>query len=200
MKQGASMETPADPPREPDQPGAQHLAGIQSPGPFTSRSDVPEQERWRLEDIFPDDAAWEAAFERLPALLSELISWRGLLALSPDNLAAALRGSDELEQECLELLAYARMHRDEDNTQSIYQAMTDRITAFYYQFAEQTAFILPEMAQIDAAQLQSWQANTAALADFRMLIDNSIRNRPHTLSEAEEASDARPLRPAARAS
>ena len=181
------METPADPPREPDQPGAQHLAGIQSPGPFTSRSDVPEQERWRLEDIFPDDAAWEAAFERLPALLSELISWRGLLVLSPDNLAAALRGSDELEQECLELLAYARMHRDEDNTQSIYQAMTDRITAFYYQFAEQTAFILPEMAQIDAAQLQSWQANTAALADFRMLIDNSIRNRPHTLSEAEEA-------------
>ncbi|NCA98610.1 MAG: oligoendopeptidase F [Clostridia bacterium] len=181
------METPADPPREPDQPGAQHLAGITPQVPFASRSEVPESERWRLEDIFPDDAAWEAAFAHLPSRLSELIAWRGLLADSPENLAAALSGSDLLELECLELLAYARMHRDEDNTQSVYQAMTDRITAFYYQFAEQTAFILPEMAQIDADLLQKWQASTASLADFRMLIDNSIRNRPHTLSEAEEA-------------
>ncbi|MDD2457069.1 MAG: oligoendopeptidase F [Eubacteriales bacterium] len=181
------METPADPPREPDQPDPQHLVDTIPHAPFASRSEIPDNHRWRLEDIFSDDAAWEAAFATLPPLLDQLVAWRGLLAASPDNLAAALSGSDLLEQECLELLAYARMRRDEDNTLPAYQAMTDRITSFYYQFAEQTAFILPEMARIDAALLLDWQASTPSLADFWMLIDNSIRNRPHTLSEAEEA-------------
>jgi len=157
------------------------------PGPFASRSEIPDNDRWRLEDIFPDDAAWEAAFAHLPPLLDQVVAWRGLLAAAPENLAAALLGSDLLEQECLELLAYARMRRDEDNTLPAYQAMTDRITSFYYLFAEKTAFILPEMARIDADLLLDWQASTPSLKDFRMLIDNSIRNRPHTLSEAEEA-------------
>lgn len=182
------METPADPPREPDQPGPERPAGASSPiGPFASRTDIPERDRWRLEDIFTDNAAWETAFALLPPALTRLAGLRGTLGQSPEILATVLQFSDQLEQDCLELLAYARMRRDEDNTQPAYQAMTDRITSFYFQFAEQTAFVLPEMARIEVDQLLAWQARTPALADFRMLIDNSIRSRPHTLSEAEEA-------------
>jgi len=101
------METPADPPREPDQPDPQHLMDTTLPGPFASRSEIPDNDRWRLEDIFPDDAAWEAAFAHLPPLLE---SGGGLGAdcwLQPGkSCSCPFWASDLLEQECLELLAY----------------------------------------------------------------------------------------------
>ena len=193
------METPADPPREPLQPDLNSQAGpisqpgLEQPAPdpldptYTSRLDIPEQFRWRLQDIFPSDAAWEAAFAELPDRVAELKNYRGRLNESAATLAVILQRSEQIDRACLELLAYARMHRDEDNTQSAYQALTDRITGFYYQYAEVASFILPELARVPEASLKSWLATEPALSDYRMLIDDSIRNRPHTLSEAEES-------------
>ncbi len=181
------METQADPPRETQQSGQKDQAESTVPRHYTSRADIPETYRWRLTDIFPDNSAWEAEFALLPNHLEQLKSSRGQLHVSARKLAEALAVSDHLEQACLEHLAYARMHRDEDNTQSTYQAMTDRITAFYYQFAEAASFILPELARIPEAELKHWRDTEPALADFSMLIEDSIRNRPHTLSESEEA-------------
>jgi oligoendopeptidase F len=179
------METQADPPREPQQSGQVDQAESNLPRHYQSRAEIPESYRWRLQDIFPDDTAWEAEFALLPSHLDRLKTSRGKLHISK-KLAEALTVSDHLEQACLEHLAYARMHRDEDNTQSAYQAMTDRITAFYYQFAEAASFILPELARIPEAELKHWRESEPALADFAMLIEDSIRNRPHTLSESEE--------------
>lgn len=181
------METQADPPREPQQSGQNDQAESPVPRHYTSRADIPETYRWRLEDIFPDDTAWEAEFALLPGHLEKLKTSRGQLHVSARKLAEALAVSDHLEQACLEHLAYARMHRDEDNTKATYQAMTDRITAFYYQFAEAASFIAPELARIPEAELKHWSETEPALADYSMLIEDSIRNRPHTLSESEEA-------------
>lgn len=177
------METPADPPSEPDYPDNLRV----SLPVFASRSDVPEQDRWRLEDIFTSDDNWESAFANLPEFVTRLAAYRGTLSESAAILADVLHLSDHIDQACLELLAYARMHRDEDNTASAYQAMTDRITSFYYQYAESASFILPEMAQITEAKLIDFLASEPALSDYKMLIDESIRSRPHTLSEAEES-------------
>ena len=47
-----------------------------------------------------------------------------------------------------ELVAYARMRRDENNAQARYQDMTDRAMSLYYQIAGRTSFLLPEIAAI----------------------------------------------------
>ena len=49
----------------------------------------------------------------------------------------------------MELFTYARMRRDEDNSRPVYQEMTDRAMAIYYQSAEATAFLMPEIARIE---------------------------------------------------
>ncbi|MDD2533362.1 MAG: oligoendopeptidase F [Eubacteriales bacterium] len=182
------METQADPPREPMQPDQNDQADRNAtPLTFEKRADIPLSARWRLTDIFADAASWETTFSQLPEQVLVLSGYRGRLSASAANLAAALRLSSQIEMTCLELLAYARMHKDEDNKQATYQALTDRITAFYYQFAESASYIQPELARIPETLLKQWQIEESDLATFHILIDDSIRNRPHTLSEAEES-------------
>ena len=151
------------------------------------RQDIAESLRWRLEDIFATDLDWEAALLSIGPMLDGVARHKGRLAETPENLAAALNDADRLDMELMELFAYARMRRDEDNGNSLYQDMTDRITGLYYQSAATTAFLSPEIAAIPEELLRSWLKTHNALAAHRHQLENLLRTRPHILPEPEEA-------------
>lgn len=151
-----------------------------------NRSELEARVVWRLEDIFSDDAAWEAAFARIPEQIAAVAASKGRLGESAATLAAALQADHALSMDIMELFTYARMRRDENNARPEYQEMTDRATARYYESAEATAFMMPEIATIDEATLRGWTENEPALADDRHNLLDSLRHRPHTLSEPEE--------------
>ncbi len=154
---------------------------------YKDRSEVPARLRWQLEDIFADDAAWEEEFSSCSRRLELITAHKGQLGLSATHLLAALTEIEDLDMDLMELFVYARMRRDEDNSKSQYQDMTDRITGLYYQSAAATAFLSPEIAAIDEIKLRSWLAGEAQLAPFRQQLENLLRTRPHILPEAEEA-------------
>ncbi len=205
------METPADPPREPEPdpqtpglnperpdtgtPRQNQLLAAENPVQpeqpavpvYLDRSDVPWADRWRLEDIFATDAAWETELAALAGRIADLAAYQGRLADDALTLAAALDLSSALDEAFAELQAYAHMRRDEDHSLSLYQDMNDRVTGQYYDYAARTAFLLPELARIDPAVLDDWLNSTPALAAHRQPLREVIRNRPHILSEAEES-------------
>lgn len=154
---------------------------------FNSRQEIPAPYRWRLEDIFKTDQAWEQALKAVLPLLDAVERLRGRLSEGPDMLAQALQEADQLDLELMELYAYARMRRDEDNSNNLYQDMADRVTGLYYQSAAKTAFMSPEIAAIDEATLRGWLAAQQGLAAHRHQLDNLLRTRPHILPEAQEA-------------
>jgi oligoendopeptidase F len=155
--------------------------------PRRIRSEIPEEYRWKLEDIFATDADWETAWAAVPSLMDSLRECRGHLHEEPRILLAALDQADRIDLELTELLAYARMRRDEDNTVARYQDMADRAISLYYQLAAETAFLTPEIAAIPAEVILDWLAAHPGLAPYRHSLLNIIRNRPHILPEAQEA-------------
>ena len=76
------------------------------------RSEIAEQFKWKLEDIYENEAGWEAEFQKLEALLPVLEALKESIASS----ALALKdGLDEIYQASLlleRLYVYARMRRD----------------------------------------------------------------------------------------
>ncbi len=60
------------------------------PGNVPSRQDVPIEQTWDLESIFPTDEAWERAFRDTNARLAEMDAFRGRLGDS----AVATRSID----------------------------------------------------------------------------------------------------------
>jgi oligoendopeptidase F len=155
--------------------------------PHKRRADIPEKYRWKLEDIYKTDGDWEQAFSAVPALLESLRKWRGRIAESSGSLLAALEESGNLDMELMELLAYARMRRDEDNAAADYQNMADRAIGLYYQASAVTAFLTPEIAAIPEETLKAWLDSEPGLAPYRHSLDNITRTRPHILPEAQEA-------------
>jgi oligoendopeptidase F len=156
-----------------------------------TRQETPPAYRWRLEDIYAGDDAWEMALGDIQPLLSAVTAQRGRLAAGSKILLETLTAADQLDIALMELLAYARMRRDEDNACTRYQSMTDRITGLYYETAAATAFISPEISAISAEQLLAWLDETPGLAPYRQMLYNLLRLRAHILPEEQEALLAR---------
>ena len=150
------------------------------------RSEIAVKDTWRLEDIFASDDSWEEAFAGLDAMASQLVSMRGNVIASASQLADSLDLDDSLSRCLMECYAYARMRKDQDNAQTVYQAMFERISATYYRVGADTAFLVPEITQASEEVLRTWMDSEPRLSMYRHLLDNLLRQKPHVLPEREE--------------
>ncbi|MDB5085203.1 MAG: oligopeptidase, partial [Bacilli bacterium] len=107
------------------------------------RSELPEDFKWRLEDIYDDNAKWETDFSKLQEVLPSAEAYNGKLE-SPSQLLALFQLEDELSKIVEKLLTYARMRRDEDNANTYYVGLTDRINTLMSEMQTAFSFVEPE--------------------------------------------------------
>src|SRR6266567_4026015 len=113
-----------------------------------ARSEVPVESKWELEAIFPDDSQWEAEYKEVNPLIEELTTYRGRLGESADTLLASLQLRDQINHHLERLYSYARMRRDEDNTNPHYQALEDRARVLWVRVEETSSFFDPEVLEV----------------------------------------------------
>lgn len=165
------------------------------PEQMKSRNEIQEQDTWRLSDIFKNTEEWEIALKNLAEPLQKLISMKDRVGESAVLLANVLDLDQQCSMQMMELYAYAKMNKDLDNADPVYQAMYDRIVGEYFNLAAQTSFLEPAISHVDEDTLRQWMAEEAGLETYRHYLDNLIRNKPHILSEREETllSQAGPM-------
>ncbi|MED4268735.1 oligoendopeptidase F [Geobacillus stearothermophilus] len=151
------------------------------------RSEIPVEETWRLEDIFPTDDAWEQEFQQVKAMIPKLGEYKGRLGQSPQVLYEALQYQDEVSMRLGKLYTYAHMRYDQDTTNSFYQGLNDRVKGLYSEASSAMAFIVPELLSIDEAVLRSFLEQYEPLRLYAHALDEITRQRPHVLSAEEEA-------------
>ncbi|MEH6978568.1 oligoendopeptidase F, partial [Bacillus pseudomycoides] len=151
------------------------------------RSEIEEMNTWRLEDVFQTDEEWEKEFQAVKELLPKLTEFKGKLGDSADSLLEALQYEDEVSMRLGKLYTYAHMRYDQDTTNSAYQALNDRATNLYSQASSSMAYIVPEILTISEEQLQSFLQENKELSVYEHALEEITRQRPHVLSEAEEA-------------
>ncbi len=152
----------------------------------TNRAEIPEKYKWDLTDIFPSNAAWEEGMARISGMTSKIGEFRGRLGESAGVLACALDAYEDGQMSVMELYAFARMNKDLDNSDSLYQGMFDRVVSEYYGMSSAIAFLEPEIATIDEDLLRGWMKSEEALRKHAHYLDNILRHRKHILSEPEE--------------
>ncbi|MCM3735114.1 oligoendopeptidase F [Bacillus cytotoxicus] len=152
-----------------------------------ARSEIEVENTWRLEDIFQTDAEWEAEFQAVKELLPKLTEFKGKLGESANTLLEALQYEDEISMRLGKLYTYAHMRYDQDTTNSSYQALNDRATSLYSQVSSSMAYIVPEILTIAEETLRSFLQENKELKIYEHALEEITRQRPHVLSEAEEA-------------
>ncbi|WP_019850672.1 oligoendopeptidase F [Desulfitobacterium sp. PCE1] len=151
-----------------------------------TRSEIPEQYKWHLEDIFPSDQAWEEEFLKAEKLLERAEAFQGHLGDSVETLLACFEWMNEVGQSVGEIYTYARMRRDEDNRNSRYQALTDRAGALSVRVGSALAFVVPEILALPEGRLEGFRKTNEKITLYDHALEDILRKREHVLSSQEE--------------
>lgn len=151
-----------------------------------SRAEIPEANKWRLEDIFLDNEQWEKEFAYVERLLEQGGKFEGHLAESPDTLINCFEWMDDLSLRMEEVYSYARMRRDEDNREANYQALTDRAGALAVKVSGALAFVVPELLALPEGWLEKLRTATPKIEHYNHALEDILRKKQHILSSSEE--------------
>lgn len=156
-------------------------------GTIPARHEISADLQWKLTDIYPGDAAWQADLEKLQRQVAEIRTFQGTLAQSPGRLFDCLALRDHIGMTSEKLYAYARMNRDTDANSSVYQSMTGRMESILAEAGAASAFIEPEILAISPKKLIAFQSEDSRLTPYRYYFLQLDRQRRHVLSPQEEA-------------
>ncbi len=150
-----------------------------------ARNEIPERDKWRLEDMVENDAAWESQFAEAKAAIAGMGRFAGTLSGSVGALKAALDAQAETSLLAERLYVYAHMRRDEDNADAKYQGMADRSMALMVELSGAASYIVPEILEIPENTLETWRQDPS-MASYRHTLHDLIRSKAHALSREEE--------------
>jgi oligoendopeptidase F len=149
------------------------------------RSEIKPEFIWKLEDMFPSDQAWEDEYKQVQTLMEKIQTYHGKLAESPAVLAECMQTYEKLSLAMERVYVYARMRRDEDNTNTKYQGLTDRASSLSVQVSSAVSFLVPEILAMPEDKLESYIADER-LAKYRFYLQEIKRQKEHVLSAQEE--------------
>ena len=78
-----------------------------------TRDEIPEADKWAIEDLYPSDEAWERTFATLSQDQEKLASFAGKLGGSGDALWDYLNTSEEVDVKLRRLANYCQRKSDE---------------------------------------------------------------------------------------
>ncbi len=149
------------------------------------RSEIPAEYRWKLEDLFPDQKAWDEEYAKVKEQLKQIASYHGRLN-EPAALKECFALEDEISLHTERLYVYANMKHHEDTADPTYQALSDKSKKLSVEVNEALSFITPEILSLSDEELQSFIANPE-LKPYKRTLEEMLRQKPHVLSKSEEA-------------
>ncbi|CCY17708.1 oligoendopeptidase F [Eubacterium sp. CAG:786] len=150
------------------------------------RCDIPEKDKWAIEDIYPTDAAWEQDLVKARGYAEKIASYKGLLSTDSAKLLEYLRLDDDMTVVLEALVNYAQRRNDEDTRDAKYQDMVSRMEMLFVDISGASAFVTPELLSIDDETMERFFREQPEMKLYRLCIDRVRRRRAHILSEAEE--------------
>lgn len=160
-------------------------------GNSVHRKDIPNEYKWRIEDIYADKSQWEQACEALREMINQLNSLKGNLN-SKDALLQALHLRDNLSIEIDKIYAYAHLQQDADSQDSEIQSLSGISESLLADYGNAVSFIdseLIEMFKTDSPALKDKEA----FKDYDFYFEDLKRQAEHILSAPEEALLSRSL-------
>ena len=150
------------------------------------RNEVPEALTWRLEDIYADEASFEADMAKAASLAEEAATFEGRAAESASTLKQVL----DIYAACRETLysveGFASMKRDQDTADPEGQARFQKVMSLEVAVSEKLAFLEPEILTISEETLASFYETEPGLRFYEVTIREIMRQREHSLSPEME--------------
>lgn len=168
--------------------GAPQVAAAEGGGgggvDLPERAAVEPEFKWRLTDLYPDQAAWRTAKEALQADSATIDGCKGKLG-DASELRRCLDLIFGMTKRAYRLSSYANRRADEDTRQTEGAGMKSETQKLLSALGERVAFVEPELLGLPEAAFATLAADER-LEPYVHYLDAVNRQRPHTLTRPEE--------------
>lgn len=155
------------------------------PDANTTRAQIPAKYRWKLDPLFPGDAAFDSGLEQAAKAREALKAYQGKLA-QPRQLLECLERYFELRLLTNRLTLYAALRFDSNQKSAKLSGMNDLALHAMHQLIDEATFIRREVMAIDDAKLNRAYQAAPKLADYRPYLDELRRRRARVLGKEAE--------------
>lgn len=152
-----------------------------------NREALPEALTWDLTTIFPDDAAFDQAFEDVKAAVKEVAGYQGTLHEGATTFLQALEEILAVYRQLETLYVYSHLKNDQDTGNTQYQGLYARASSLLAEASEALAWFEPELLTLSDEQIAAYFEEAPKLTEYRHYIQQMLDNRPHTLPAEQEA-------------
>jgi oligoendopeptidase F len=150
---------------------------------YESREDIPEKYKWNFSDIYESWEDWEADFKGISLDMEEIISCKGTLGESPENLLKLMTAQESLMKKAYKVYQFVSFQSTVDTRNMDLQAKLQRVRLLFAGFGPTTAWISPEMIAIPEATMKKWLAENKDLKIYEFELMNMYRLQKHVLNE-----------------
>ncbi|MBI5471542.1 MAG: oligoendopeptidase F [Ignavibacteriae bacterium] len=150
------------------------------------RAKISDKWKWNLIDLYPSDEAWMQAKEKFKAEYPKLGEFKGTLGSSGSQLLKCLDFGFSLYKEYNRLYLYTSLQSDQDTRDPKYLGLVQDMGQLGADLGAKGSFIEPEILAIDQAKVAAWLSQEKGLGVYKFYIDDILRRKPHTGTEAEE--------------
>ena len=155
-------------------------------GKLPTRDEIDDRYKWKLEHIYGSIEEWEQDCGKVEKEAGLIAKYKGILGDNAKNLLRCLKSRDSMLSVADKVLVYARMKRDEDNSNSQFQALTDKAMSLATRVYAAISFIEPEIISIGKERINGFINECPELGLYRHHLDETLRMEKHVLSQGEE--------------
>ncbi len=150
------------------------------------RKEIPQNLKWKLDDVFASDEAWDKEFKAAENEYSnyDFDALKGKLS-DKETLLKCFALDDEVSRRLEKMYIYAHMRHDEDLRVSKYAAAQANITALITKIFAKFAFVEPELTALPDEKLQAFILDKD-FAPYEYRLRKIAASKAHVLSEKEE--------------
>lgn len=151
----------------------------------TPRTQVPDDCKWRITDIYPNEEAWRAGFAEVKERAAGLEALARVWTQSPRQMGDFMESLEQVNKLGSRLAHYASLQGDMDLGDARYQAMKGEVHSFLVDLGAQLAFMEPDLLALGQAEVERFLAEEPRLASHRVGFLRILRMKDHILPEGE---------------
>jgi len=139
---------------------------LQKDSGIPKRNEIPQEHKWRLEDIYTSNELWEKDFLKIKEMADKLSPYKEIMGDSAAKLLECLNLSTEMTRLFEKVYVYAHMRSHEDSTNSFYQGLADRVDSLGVTVNSANAFIIPGILAMPDEKLNGYLKESEGLSFY----------------------------------
>jgi oligoendopeptidase F len=152
---------------------------------YQSRADVPEKEKWNIEDIYPSLEIWEEDYRRIDEMTTKFKQYDGAIH-DGTTLYLYLSEKEEVSSTFNLVYVYGMLQADVDTRDIEAQSLVDRAKQLAVKLNAATSFFMPYLLSLEEITLREFIQQEPRLDYFEKDLFEAYRYKEHVLSKEKE--------------